>query len=61
MGSAYRGLHPGRSASGGGVFIQGALSRPPIYMGDTTGYSERAGGRYPTGMHSCIEINYRLH
>ena len=50
-----RGLHPG----GAGVCIQrggglhpGGLGKPPS-PSDTRGYSQRASGTHPTGMHSC--------
>ena len=40
-------LHPGGSASRMG------LGRP-LPPSDTMGYSQRAGGTHPTGMHSCF-------
>ena len=32
------------------------LGRPPPPPSDTTGYSQRAGGTYPTEMHSCLTM-----
>ena len=43
------GLHPGGSASGGWEYL------PP--SSDTMGYGQRAGGKHPTGMHSCLSRN----
>ena len=45
----------GGSASGG-VCIQGGLGQTPP-QSDNMVYGQRAGGTYPTGMHSCYEIN----
>ena len=42
-------LHPGGSASGGG------LGRPPLPT-RTMGYGQQAGGTHPTGMHTSYDI-----
>ena len=65
------GLHPGGSATGGEVCIHGVwvcihgegvciggVGRHPL--SDTTGYGQRAGGTYPTGMDYCFVFVFNV-
>ena len=54
-------LHPGESAFGGGVCIQGGSPSKRVYIqgglhwgGGQTHPGQRADGTHPTGMHSCL-------
>ena len=62
------GVHPGGICIGGSSASKagsvsrrhpGEFSRPS--PSNTTGYSQRADGTHPSGMHSCREFNYCLH
>ena len=48
------GLHPGGDLHPEGGSASGGLGRPTDPPSDTTGYGQRVGGTYPTGMHLLL-------